>query len=295
MNDISTLKHVPLFAELDEQELSGVRQIMQSRHFVPGQVIIREGDPGDYFHVIIDGCAQFLTTDAAGHELVLGEASVGGFFGELSMLTGEPRAVRVRAKDRVLTLALDRAHFHDFLLKHPSASIDVLTAIARNLQRTDTLLRQSVSKNVNDVMEEKLTLAQKVADTIAEFSGSILFLVANAVWFGTWLLWNQSWIPGFDFDPYPFGLLTMIVSLEAIFLSIFVLVSQNRQSAKDRLAAEIDHQVNVKAEVKTGLIMSRLDDLERSMHYLHDEQRTMLKQVSEKSADGPARPARQES
>lgn len=290
MDDIATLRQVPLFGDLDDQELAGVRAIMQPRHFVPGQVIIREGDAGDLFYIITEGNVQFSTMDAGGHELFLDEAGPGGFFGELSMLTGEPRAVRVRAKDRVVTLALGRPHFEQFLLNHPSAAIDVLTAIARRLHRTDTLLRQSVTRNVNTVMDERLTFGQKVADAIAQFSGSIVFLVANAVWFGTWLLWNQGWFPGSDFDPYPFGLLTMIVSLEAIFLSIFVLVSQNRQGAKDRLAAEIDHETNVKAEVKISLIMSRLDDLERSLHFLHDEQRMLLGQVSSARADaGEAR------
>jgi uncharacterized membrane protein len=279
-DDIATLKQVPLFAGLDDTELAGVRAIMEPKHYVPGQVIIREGEPGDYFHVITDGEVQFSTLDAGGNELILGEAGRVGFFGELSMLTGDVRAVRVRARDRVTTLALDRKQFHQFLTTHPAAGIDVLTTIARRLHATDNLLRQSVSRNVNDVMDEKITVSQKIADGIAEFSGSIAFLVGNAVWFGGWLLWNQSWFPGYDFDPYPFGLLTMIVSLEAIFLSIFVLVSQNRQSAKDRLAAEIDHQVNVKAELKVGLIMNRLDDLERSMHYLHDEQRGLLKQAA---------------
>jgi uncharacterized membrane protein len=81
------------------------------------------------------------------------------------------------------------------------------------------------------------------------------------------------------FDPFPFGLLTMIVSLEAIFLSIFVLISQNRSGDKDRIVADIDHQVNMRAEMKAGLILSRLDDLERGMHHLHNEQRTLLRSI----------------
>ena len=124
-----------------------------------------------------------------------------------------------------------------------------------------------MSRNVNELAEERLTLGERIADSIAEFSGSMPFLIGNAVWFGLWILWNQPWFPGADFDPFPFGLLTMIVSLEAIFLSIFVLISQNRQSLKDRLAAEIDHQVNTKAEIEIGLVLRRLDDLEEGLRY----------------------------
>jgi CRP/FNR family cyclic AMP-dependent transcriptional regulator len=277
VDEITTLKGIPLFAGMDDREVAGLRAAMTPHTFAPGQTIIREGEEGDHFYVILRGAVQYITTDASGQEILLDTGGPGAYFGELSMLTGEKRQVRVRAADETATLALNRELFHQFLLKHPHAAIDVLTAISKRLHTTDNMLRQSVSRNVNEVMEDKMTVGQRIADMIAEFSGSIAFLVLNAVWFGGWLLWNQPWFPGYDFDPYPFGLLTMIVSLEAIFLSIFVLVSQNRQSAKDRLSAEIDHQVNVKAEVKTGLIMARLDDIERGMHYLHAEQLKLLK------------------
>ena len=202
------------------------------------------------------------------------------FFGELSMLTGEPRSIRAKAIDAVTTLALDRDKFFAFLQQHPPAAIDVLTTLGHRLHRTDRLLRQSVSRNVNELINEKLTISQRIADTIAEFSGTVAFLMINVVWFGAWLLWNEPWVSGAAFDPFPFGLLTMIVSLEAIFLSIFVLISQNRQAAKDRIAAEIDHQVNTKAEIEIGLVLGRLDDLERSMHYNHQEHCALLREIS---------------
>src|SRR5206468_2028223 len=120
----------------------------------------------------------------------------GGFFGELSMLTGEPRSVRVRAVDQVTTLALDRTKFFAFLEQHPPAALDVLTILGHRLHRTDILLRRSVSRNVNELVAEKLTLSQRIADTIAEFSGTIIFLLINLVWFGAWLIWNMPWFPG---------------------------------------------------------------------------------------------------
>lgn len=276
MDDIAVLKQVPIFSKMDDEEITGLLVLMDANTYAPGQVIMREGEPGDYFYVVVRGEVQFLIQDAGGQELIVDESGPGSFFGELSMLTGEPRATRVKAVDQVTTLALNRDEFLAFLQRQPHAAIDVLTVLGQRLLRMDSLLRQSVSRNVNELADEQLTLGQRIADVIAEFSGSIAFLAINAIWFGGWLLWNQSWFPGYDFDPYPFGLLTMIVSLEAIFLSIFVLVSQNRQAAKDRLAAEIDHQVNTKAELETGLVLRRLDDLERLLCYQHDEQRVLL-------------------
>lgn len=284
MDSIEGLKQIPLFSNMDEHEISTVYALMHRHAYLPGQVIMRQDEPGDYFYVIIQGEVQFLVQDASGRELIIDEVGAGGFFGELSMLTGEPRSARVKAISEVETLALDRTEFFNFLQQYPHAAIDVLTVLGERLHRTDTLLRQSVSRNVNELAEEQLTLGERIADAIAEFSGSMPFLIGNLVWFSVWILWNQSWFPGTDFDPFPFGLLTMIVSLEAIFLSIFVLISQNRQAAKDRLAAEIDHQVNTKAEIEIGLVLRRLDDLEEGLRYQQEEQRSLLRRyLPEKS------------
>jgi uncharacterized membrane protein len=280
LDNVEAFKEIPLFSEMDHEEVSTVFALMDRHIFAPGQVIMRQGEPGDYFYVVVQGEVQFLVQDAGGRELVIDEVGPGGFFGELSMLTGEPRSARVKAINEVVTLALDRTEFFNFLQQYPHAAIDVLTVLGQRLHRTDTLLRQSVSRNVNELVEEQLTLGQRIADAIAEFSGSMPFLIGNLVWFTLWILWNQPWFPGFDFDPFPFGLLTMIVSLEAIFLSIFVLISQNRQAVKDRLAAEIDHQVNTKAEIEIGLVLRRLDDLEEGLRYHQEEQRRLLGQIS---------------
>jgi uncharacterized membrane protein len=281
MSDIPTLKQVPLFSLMDADALAAVRALMTTYTYAPGQVILREGERGNAFHVVVQGQVQILVQDASGHELIVDDIGVGGFFGELSMLTGEPRSVRAKAIDQVTTLVLHRVEFFTFLQQHPQTSIEVLMTLGQRLHRTDKLLRQTVSRNVNELADERLTLGQRIADTIAEFSGSIAFLGFNGLFFAIWLLWNQPWIPADHFDPFPFGLLTMIVSLEAIFLSIFLLVSQNRQAAKDRLAATIDHQVNMKAEIEVGLLLSRVDDLERSLHHNHAEQCALIRTVAE--------------
>jgi uncharacterized membrane protein len=149
------------------------------------------------------------------------------------------------------------------MLQKPHMAQDVMVALAKRIRRTDNLLRQRVSRNVNEIADEKLTVGQRIADVIAEFSGSIPFLVLNAVFFAIWLIANA--FPQIAFDPYPFGLLTMIVSLEAIFLSIFVLVSQNRQADKDRIRNELDYQVNLKAELGVSVLLHKADVLTESL------------------------------
>ena len=167
MEDVAALKAVPLFAGMSDKEVAGLRALMQANHFVPGQMIIREGEPGDYFHVIMKGTVEYITSDANGNELILDSAGAGAFFGELSMITGQPRAIRVRSKDQVDTLALGRNDFYDFLRTNPDAAIDVLKALGTRLYTTDKLLRQSVVRNVNEIMEDKQTFGQRVADSIA--------------------------------------------------------------------------------------------------------------------------------
>src|SRR4051812_45659611 len=176
MDDVQALKLVHMFATMDDTEIAGIRAIMDDNHYAPGQTIIHENEESGDFHVIVEGSVEFLLSDATAAELVLDTASVGGFFGELSMLTGEPRLVRVRAVEAVRTLALDRQEFHDFLMKHPHAGIDVLTALSHRLYRTDKLLRQSVSRNANEVDEEKQTVGQKIADGFAATMGSWSFI-----------------------------------------------------------------------------------------------------------------------
>src|SRR5450631_3414653 len=116
MDDIQTLKLVHLFATMDDQEIAGVRAIMHDNHYAPGQTIIHENEESGDFHVVVEGEVDFLVADATGQELLLDSAAKGGFFGELSMLTGEPRLIRVRAREAVRTLSFDRNSFHDFLM-----------------------------------------------------------------------------------------------------------------------------------------------------------------------------------
>jgi uncharacterized membrane protein len=278
-NDIDQLREVPLFSKMDDQEIAELRAMMAVNSFAPGQVIFREGEPGDHFHIVTEGHVQFLTQDATGHELVLDDTGPGGFFGELSMLTGEPRSARVRAVDRVRTLSLEREHFLNFLRTHPHASIDVLSVLGRRLYRSDQLLRQSVSKNVNQIVQERQTFGQRLADGFAALMGSWTFILVQSVICALWLIYNPvaEKLGWYHWDPYPFTFLNLVLGFLAAYAAPIIMMSQNRAADKDRLAVEIDHKVNLKAEVEIGLILRRLDDLERSMHFNHQEQCRLLR------------------
>ena len=273
------LREVPLFSEMDDQEVAEIRAIMNELKFKAGQVIIREGESGDLFYVVTEGHAHIIIRDAGGQEVVLSEVGPGGFFGELSMLTQEPRSARVKAVEDVTALVLERDEFFDFLKKRPAAAIDVLIELGGRLHENDKILRSMVSRNANEVDEERLTLGQKIADAVADTMGSWRFIIIQSTLLASWITLNvTAWIN--HWDPYPFILLNLMLSFQAAYAAPFIMMSQNRQAAKDRIAAEIDHAVNAKAELEIGLILKRLDDLD----HLVDENQNELKKLLKKPA-----------
>src|SRR5437016_3001636 len=265
------LAEIPLFSHMDDEERSELHSLMTERIFQPGQVVMKAGEEGSSFQIIERGEVEIWLIDTDGKKVVLDVLGPGKFFGELSMLTGESRSDSVTSSEEVATLELDRDAFFDFLRRRPEADIDVLTELGERLKHTNDILRTRVSRNPNDEIDEHLPFGQRVADIIAGFSGSIPFLLLNLVIFVIWLVANTAGPKIDQFDPFPFQFLTMAVSLEAIFLSIFVLVSQNRQAAKDRIKADMDYQVNVKAEMEMTVMASRSHDMERKLHHIHSD------------------------
>jgi uncharacterized membrane protein len=269
------LREIPLFSEMDEQEVAGIRAIMDEMKFKAGQLIIREGDVGSLFYVITEGTAEILILDADGTEVILHTVGPGGFFGELSMLTNEPRSARVRALEKLTTLVLERDEFFAFLRTHTHAAIDVLVELGGRLHENDTILRRMVSRNVNEVEEEQMTLGQRVADKVADTIGSWPFIIIQTLILTVWIILNvTAWIK--RWDPYPFILLNLMLSFQAAYSGPVIMMSQNRQAAKDRLAAEIDHQVNTKAELEIGNLIRRLDELEQAMDESQSELKSLL-------------------
>lgn len=271
------LREVPLFSEMDDQEVAEIRAIMDELKFKSGQLIVREGDVGDLFYVVTEGEVQVVINDATGKEIIIHQVGPGGFFGELSMLTNEPRSAHVRAVTPVTVLALERDEFFEFLYKRPSAAIDVLIELGGRLHEMDGVLRRTASRNVNEIDQERLTLGQRVADTVADTMGSWRFIIVQSTILLTWIILNvTAWVN--KWDPYPFILLNLMLSFQAAYAAPIIMMSQNRQASKDRIAAEIDHQVNAKAELGIGLLLKQVEDLQNAV----DENQREIKQLMER-------------
>ncbi len=260
--DADLLKDVPLFQLLDDQERMDLAARLEVSSFTADQMIFNIGDPGESMFVITSGEVEIFFKNDTGERIVLEVATRGDFFGELSLLDQAGRSASVLAVKDTETMRLDRDDLDQFLRLRPAACLDLLAAMGRRHRATVERLRHTASRNVNTEMEDKRTVVQKSADWIAEFSGSIPFLIIHIVVFGLWLLVNWIQFPGLpQFDPYPFGFLTLAVSLEAIFLSVFVLLSQNRQAAKDHVRSDVEYDVNLKAELEIAQLHEKLDRL----------------------------------
>ena len=260
------LKNVPLFQLLDDNERTELAAQLDVVKFVAGQDIFHYGEPGDSIYVISSGEVEVYTKNDTGERIVLEIAGRGDFFGELSLLDNGTRSASVVAVKDTETLRLDRGDLQAFLRLCPHAAMDMLAAMGKRHRATVDRLRHTASRNVNVEMDDVRTPVQKAADWIAEFSGSIPFLILHLVIFAAWLLINSVTIAGFKpFDPYPFGFLTLAVSLEAIFLSVFVLLSQNRLAAKERVRGDIEYDVNLKAELEIAHLHEKIDRLTSSV------------------------------
>lgn len=269
--DNALLAEVPFFQFLDDQERTSLAQVLDQVAIPKGQPVFNYGDPGDCLYVIRSGEVEVFFKDDTGQRIVLETGGPGSMFGEISLLDGGPRTASVVVTEDLDALKLDREALEEFFKRHPHAAMDMLTATGKRLRVTAERLRHTASRNVNEEVEDLRTAVQKVADWIAEFSGSIPFLMLHVAWFFFWIILNVSLIhrlgiPGIEriagFDPFPFGLLTMVVSLEAIVLSVFVLLSQSRQASKERVRADIEYDVNLKAELEVAHLHEKVDRLQ---------------------------------
>jgi uncharacterized membrane protein len=264
--DAALLADVGFFKLLDDDERAVLAQQLEHRIFPAGATIFREGDPGGVMYVLRSGRVELWVYDEDHQRVVLATFEEGDFFGELSLFDQEKRSATATTLQSTEALVIDRTDLGLLFKQKPDAAFDVIAALGRRLRLTSDLVRTRAARNPNEVIEEHLTLADRVADWITNSIGSMKFIYLSGIWFFVWIVLNVGILPGIEpFDPFPFGLLTMIVSLEAIFLSIFVLISQNRTDAKDRVRSELDYRVNVKAELEVAELHAKLDALRNEL------------------------------
>jgi len=248
---------IPLFAKLPAEELNALQRLMKRRDCIANETLFWIGDQGSDFYVIEEGHVSLSYPDENGKEIFLAVLKEGDFFGELSLLDGGPRTATARAATPVGLRSLDREQFNLFLSDHPAASFHIITVMGKRQREGMNRLRGIL--NPNDVYEKQATWWEKLADSIVNLSAGKTFMLAHAVLIATWILYNGE--SRGAFDPAPFDKLSLVLSIEAIFFSLFVLISQNHAGERQKIQADLDYQTNLKAQHEVMRLHEKLDKL----------------------------------
>lgn len=260
--NVNELLHVPLFSLLDNDELAVLAQQVELREFAAKQRIYKAGDPGSNAFVVMTGAVRVTLLDEDGQEVVFSEPRHGDFFGFASMMENTAHATSAVALEATTCVAIDRNDLSHLVSRKPMAGLDMLTVLAREIHSTQRIVRGRATRNPNEVYEQTETTGEKVADRVAGFGGSwtfiLTFLAGMAVYVAINAVLKKPW------DPYPFILLNLVLSMLAAIQAPVIMMSQNRQDAKDRVRSELDFQVNRRAEAE-------IQALSRKMHALADK------------------------
>ncbi|HWS56573.1 MAG TPA: DUF1003 domain-containing protein [Pyrinomonadaceae bacterium] len=278
---LEALRSVPLFASLSDESAEAVRELLEVQTVPAGRALFREGDRGDAMYLIEDGTVRIHVRDADGDEVTLAELSRGDFFGEMALLDGNPRSAQATTLVASRLAVLTRDDFLSFVRRDPGVALNMLAALTARLRQTDEMLRQRVTRNLNEVEDEQLTASDRIADTLADFGGSWKFIFITLLLLAAWIPLN-TWLlaPDRRPDPSPYDLLALFLGVVAGLQVPFVLMSQNRQEHKDRLRADLDYQVNLKNELALAEVLRRLDVLESErLPLLFDEHSEKIKEA----------------
>src|SRR5437016_3696238 len=265
------LKEVKLFELMDDTERDALCGLLETRRFDKGETVFSAGDAGDSVYIIRSGNVQVYIENYEGQKIILRENTQGDVFGDISLIDGGPRTATAVAVEETETLTLDRDQLLNLITKYPHAGLDLLTVMGRRLRATNELLRTQVTRNVNEEEEEKLTFGQRIADRVASFGGSWTFIISFGFFLLLWMSINSYALhqmlkmDGKPFDEYPFILLNLILSTLAALQAPVIMMSQNRQASKDRMQADQDYQVNLKAELEVAQLHSKVDKIYETM------------------------------
>lgn len=261
MSTEAILSEVPIFSLLDDQERSDLIKLLKPRQFKAGVRIFRTGDPAVALYVIRTGLIRILIETYEGEEVHVMDLEPGDVVGEVSFLDGGPRTATAEVAEDADLLEFDRKELLQFVTQHPHAAIDLLTVMGHRLRKTDELLRTRVTRNANIEEEERLTLGDRIADKVASFGGSWKFIISFALVLLAWVVTNTIILEKHPFDPYPFILLNLFLSMLAAIQAPVIMMSQNRQAAKDRLKSDLDYQIDTKAELEIAHLHKKVDQI----------------------------------
>jgi len=266
--DTEILRQVPFFALLDDEEIAVLAAQVDLTKFAPRQRIYRLGDPGGRAYVLVSGAVRVTTVDEDQQDVVVDEPASGEFFGFASMLDDSPHQTNAVAVDETVCVEVDRGDIETLIQRRPHAAMDMLSVLGRQIHAAQQLVRVRAARNPNEIIEAEMTVGQRVADVVAGFGGSWTFIISFLSGLVIYSAVNVALGPR-AWDPYPFILLNLLLSMLAALQAPVIMMSQNRQDTKDRLRGELDFAVNRRAEAevqalsrKLNAVIDKIDDLQ---------------------------------
>ncbi|HVN94394.1 MAG TPA: DUF1003 domain-containing protein [Terracidiphilus sp.] len=263
------LKSVPLFSLFDDDETAVLAAQVETKTFAPRERIYKAGDPGAQAYVLVSGKVQVTTVDEDHQEVVVDEPGQGEFFGFASMLEQTPHQTNAVAMEESLCIEVSRDDISVLLDRKPLAGMDLLTTLGHQLHAAQQLVRLRATRNANEIIEEEETFGERIADAVASFGGSWTFIILFSVVLTVYAMVN-TWLGGKAWDPYPFILLNLFLSMLAAIQAPVIMMSQNRQDKKDRVRSELDFDVNRRAETEIQGLAQKLNHIDEEIGDLHD-------------------------
>jgi CRP/FNR family cyclic AMP-dependent transcriptional regulator len=271
MDRIELVKAIPLFESLEDDDLHALANKLREVAIAAGERVFAQGDEGDAMYVIEDGAVD-IVAGSGKQKVILASLFKQQYFGELALLDGAPRSASAVAGRPTRLLALERADFVEFIKKRPDAALAIMHEVGERMRATNELMTRTVTRNVLEEEDRKLTMGERIADMVAAFGGSWPFIFMFGGFMLVWMVWNSLLHEPLAFDPLPFMFLNLFLSTLAALQAPIIMMSQNRQATKDKALAVNDYQVNLKNETSIdkilrsqGEVLQRLSALEQRL------------------------------
>ena len=291
-----------MFEGLGDEDLDALARTLEERRYAAGAMIFNQGDPGDAMYIIAEGHVNIHLPGEASRRVSLKDITRGEYFGELALFDSKPRSASALATTDATMLELARETLSGYLTRRPGAAMAILRTIAERLRETNKMISERAAKNVVEEIEKNLSWSDRLADKVAELNGSWAFIL---ILLGLTVLWAIVNLPNIavmlhiarpdetgklnGFDPFPFVFFNLLLAILVSLQGPLIVMSQNRQSLKDRATAETDFKVNLKNEVNIESILRELGEFrsEASARLESLEKRVPPRATSTKGDDGP--------
>ncbi|MEO6326129.1 MAG: DUF1003 domain-containing protein [Thermoanaerobaculia bacterium] len=260
MKPIYHLDTIPLFRHLAKEQLAILETTTQRQVFQPGEVIFRQGDVPEHLYVVESGGVD-IVLEGENQEIILASFAPGSFFGELAIFDDQPRNATARATDETSLLCVSGRGVIGLIERSPAAARQFIAAVALRLRGADEMLSRLQIRNVNDAMEERMTMGERIADAVAKFGGSWPFIILFGCFLFGWMIINTRLFLAHPVDGFPYIFLNLMLSCLAAIQAPIIMMSQNRHGAKDRLRADVEYQVNRKSEHAVQQLHRKVDEL----------------------------------